>query len=375
MPSLYVAAGGGGDALAAAIVHRALRADGPAIVATYAWDRLIVDPLPGPRAPGDFEGLDPIGRHTYAVSPTSAPRPPAGSTLPRLAADISHPLVLLDPTGGAVGIRAQLRDLVALHDDTAVTVLDVGGDVVARGDAPGLRSPLADGLVLAACDDLPVPTDVLIAGPGLDGELPESDVLATTGTTPVITLKAEHIEPFRRALDWHPSEATALLAGAARGLRGRVEVRDSGLGVDLTDRSPNVYRLELADALAANQLASRLAATTSLAEAEDITRTVCGFSEIDYERAKATRLGPRQPGRLTPETDDAVRAFERDAASRGVDYVTFRRIAEATSLGAAAAADLRRHLITTRPDHDAWPLWAVAAAEASGRATSSSTPR
>ena len=368
MPSVYVAAGGGGDALAAAMVHRALGTDTPAVIATYAWDRLIVDPLPGPRVPGDFDGLAPIGRHNYAVVPKSAARPPAGSTLPRLAADLSDQLVLLDPTGGAVGIRGQLCELVTVYESTTVTVVDVGGDAIAHGDEPGLRSPLADGLVLAACDDLPVPTDVLIAGPGLDGELPESDVLATTGTTPLITLKAEHIEPFRHALDWHPSEATALLAGAARGLRGRVEVRDSGLGVDLTDRSPNVYRLDLADALAANQLASRLIATASLAEAEDITRSVCGFSEIDYERDKADRLGPRQPGRLTQKTDDAICAFERDAASRGVDYVTFRRIAEATSLGPAAATALRRHLVSTRPDHDAWPLWAVTVPSAIGMA-------
>ncbi|HEX8802901.1 MAG TPA: DUF1152 domain-containing protein, partial [Acidimicrobiales bacterium] len=184
-------------------------------------------------------------------------------------------------------------------------------------------------------------------------------VLATTGTTPILRLAAEHIEPFRHALDRHPSEATALLAGSARGLRGRVEVRDAGLVVDLTDRSPDVYRLGLADALAANHVATRLAATASLAEAEDVTRSVCGFSEIDHERTKAARLGRRQPACLTGETDDAVRAFEREAARRGIDYVTFRRIAEATSLGPAAAADLRRHLVATRPDHDAWPLWAV----------------
>jgi hypothetical protein len=361
MSCVYVAAGGGGDALAAAIVHRALGADAPAVIATYAWDRLIVDPLPGPRSPADFDRLQPIGEHNFAVTSDSMTRPPAGSTLPRLAADLQDQLALLDPTHGAIGIRDQLSELVAIHDSTTVTVLDVGGDAVARGTEPGLRSPLADGLVLAACSGLAVPTDLLVAGPGLDGELSESDVLATTGTTPVLRLAAEHIEPFRHALDWHPSEATALLAGAARGLRGRVEVRDSGLVVRLTDRSPGVYRLSLADALAANKLAAQLADTASLTDAEDITRSVCGFSEIDYERAKASHLGSRQPGRITRETDDAVRAFEHEAARRGVDYVTFRRIAEAASLGPVAATDLRRHLITTRPEHDAWPLWAVTA--------------
>src|SRR4030095_14530419 len=49
MSSLSVAAGGAGDALAAAIVHRALGHRAPALIATYAWDRLAIDPLPGPR--------------------------------------------------------------------------------------------------------------------------------------------------------------------------------------------------------------------------------------------------------------------------------------------------------------------------------------
>jgi hypothetical protein len=133
--------------------------------------------------------------------------------------------------------------------------------------------------------------------------------------------------------------------------------------VDLTDQSPNVYRLTLSDALAINQLAAHLTGTSSLPEAEDITRSICGFSEIDYERAKASRLTHNRPGRITSRTDDDVRAFEADAANRGIDFVTFRRIAEATSLGPTAAADLRRHLVTARPDHDAWPLWAVASVD------------
>ncbi|HEX8803597.1 MAG TPA: DUF1152 domain-containing protein, partial [Acidimicrobiales bacterium] len=261
MTRVYVAAGGGGDALAAAIVHRALDADAPAVIATYAWDRLIVDPLPGPRTPADFDGLGPIGRRNVAVTPESAARPPAGSTLPGLAADLDAQLTLLDPARGAIGMREQLAELVTIYGSPTATVVDVGGDAVASGVEPGLRSPLADGLVLAACSGLAVPTELLVAGPGLDGELSESDVLATTGTTPILRLTAEHVEPFRHALDRHPSEATALLAGAARGLRGRVEVRDSGLVVDLTDRSPDVYRLRLADALAANQVATRLGAT------------------------------------------------------------------------------------------------------------------
>ena len=341
------------------MLHRALHSDEPAVVASYAWDRLIVDPLPGPRAVDDFDGLRPVGGYNYAFAEHTKPRGRAGSTMPRLASSLPYQLLLLDPSGGAVGMRRQIIELVDVYDVRTVDVVDVGGDAVARPKEPGLRSPLADGLVLAACQGLPARVSVLIAGPGLDGEVPEATVLATPGLSTRAHLGPSDVEPFRSVLDWHPSKATALLAAAALGLRGAVEVRDSGLVVELTDRSARISTLPLSAALAVNTLASNLVQTTSLAEAEDVARTVCGFSEIDYERTKAERIRPTRPHRIASDTDAAVDTFEHDAAARGIDYVTFRRIAEATALDPASAADLRAHLVATRPDHLAWPLWSL----------------
>jgi hypothetical protein len=357
---LYVAAGGGGDALGAAVVHRALGHTEPAVIATYAWDRLWIDPVPGPRGPADFRGLRPIGRHNHVITPKTEARPPSGTTLPRLASDLDDTLVLLDPYAGAVGMRAQLRELIRLDAPDSVAVLDVGGDAVARGDEPGLRSPLADALALAAAIELDLDVDVIVAGPGLDGELTEKEVLAVVGDEPAGRIGREDVEQFRVTLDWHPSEATALLAAAARGVRGRVEVRDSRLSVELTDRSSATFRLALPDVIDINGLAPALASTSSLDEAEEIARDVWGFSEIDYERTKADRINAVASPTALTNVDDVMRAFERDAAARGVDFVTFRRIAEATGTSPADSASLRRHLIATRPNHHDWPLWSIA---------------
>lgn len=363
MAAIYVAAGGGGDALAAAIVHRATGGQHGATILTYAWDRLTVDPLPGPRSPKDFDGLRPFAG-ALAFTPDTTPRPPSGSTLPRLAGELPDTLVLLDPTGGAVGMHQQVARLVDELGADTVTLVDVGGDAIARGDEPELRSPLADALALAACTGLPVPVTVLVAGPGLDGELSEHQVLDALDRSPAFRLVPPDIEPFRHVLDWHPSEATALLAAAAIGRRGRAEVRDAGLAVDLTDASPNVYALDLDDALALNKLADAISSTTTLDDAEQVTRDLCGFSEIDYERTKAGRASGTPRTTITAEVDDTIRQVEDEAAQRHVDFLTFRRLAEGARLAPEAATDLRRHLTKTRPDHYAWPLWSVSPQDA-----------
>jgi hypothetical protein len=56
--TLLVAAGGGGDALASLLLSRQLSADSKVpVVASYSWDRRILDPLPGPRSITDFGGV------------------------------------------------------------------------------------------------------------------------------------------------------------------------------------------------------------------------------------------------------------------------------------------------------------------------------
>jgi hypothetical protein len=387
MTRVLVAAGGGGDALAAALLHHTAPFVAPAVIATYAWDHLGTDPVPGPRRTSDFTGLAPLAGRDRVFTAETRPRPPSGSTLPRLSDEIADRLVLLDPDEAASGLRTQIGEIVTACDADRIDIIDVGGDALAQGDEVGLRSPLADAMVLAACAELGVPSSIVVAGPGIDGELTEDQVLAATGDAPDLVLEADDVTPFAHVLDWHPTESTALLAAAAHGRRGVVEIRDGRLTVPLTDRSANVYRLALATVLARSRVATALVGSSSLDEAEAITRDVCGFSEIDTERRKAALLapgGPEAPGgpagpgqsawgaglaaraaratrasRDDDELDRAVRELEAAAGDRGVDFLTFRRIAEALQLAAGPADRLRQHLVATRPEHHVWPLWSV----------------
>ncbi|NEA47388.1 DUF1152 domain-containing protein [Streptomyces sp. SID10815] len=361
MTRLFVAAGGGGDAVAAAMLRGALYgADDQAVILTYAWDRLLVDPLPGPRGVGDFTGLEPVTRSVRSVPAGARPVSPAGSTLPRLAAELPHTLALLDPHHGVEGVTRQLEELVDHLSPRSVDVLDVGGDILAKGDEPGLRSPLADALTLAACCQVNAPVRLLVAGPGLDGEIPSDELRPLLGPL-VHTFTAGDTDAIADTLTWHPSEATAMLAATARGIRGTCEIRDAGLAVPLTDEGPTVHEVDLDAALNRNALARALLTTATLDEAEAHSREICGFSEIDYERAKAARRE-----KLPPVTLDADRvlarldAFAHEARSRGVTHTTFRRLTEALDLSGAQRGELRSLLISAHPERYAGPLWRIA---------------
>ncbi|MFF3257372.1 DUF1152 domain-containing protein [Actinacidiphila glaucinigra] len=357
---MIVAAGGGGDAVAAAMLSAALYGDeDPAVILTYAWDRLIVDPVPGPRNPDDFTGLRQLTASVYAVSADTEPVAPAGSTLPRLAAELPHTLALIDPRRGAIGMAQQLEELIAELSPESVDLLDVGGDILARGDEPTLKSPLADALTLAACAQLKTPVRLIIAGPGLDGELPARDLIEALGSI-AHTLTAEDVEPIASILEWHPSEATAMLGAAARGVRGLCEIRDAGLPVPLTDEGPTVHEADLDNALHRNALSRALVSTSSLEEAEQHSREICGYSEIDYERNKALWLSEQSVVPLDPDNVlSELSHFEAEARNRGITHTTFRRLTESLSLPGSQRQELRALLIETHPDQYTAPLWRI----------------
>jgi hypothetical protein len=249
--TLLVAAGGGGDVIAAAMVQRALSECGarqPFYYASYAWERREVDPLPGPRRPTAFAALKPVGRWNFQVTASTVTRAPARSSLPQLAADFATPIFLLDPRHSAVGLRRQLRELIRLLELDRVAVVDVGGDILAQGDEPTLRSPLADFLVLAASTDLDTDTRILVVGLALDGELGHDYALqrcrALSARAPSFCLTAERVRSFEPVFERHPSEVTGLVWLSVMGYSGRAEIRDEGLIVDLSLHGADVYEFD-----------------------------------------------------------------------------------------------------------------------------------
>jgi hypothetical protein len=261
-------------------------------------------------------------------------------------------LILLDPTDGAAGMATQLTATAVLFELDNLTLVDVGGDVLTDGRDPGLRSPLADQLALAACLSTGLPTLLIIAAPSIDGEIDLATLrtrLDAAHADRLQPLTATDIAPIRQVFTWHPSEASGLLAAAANGNRGRVEVRDAGDQVVLTDDTPSLHALDLAE-ISDTAPGAALTDSDSLDEASDRIRRLTGISEIDYETTKAARRNGQPQHAVTIDDLQAIDQHAQDAAGRGADYISMRRLSEligATTL--QAYADLGNLISTERP--------------------------
>jgi hypothetical protein len=335
----------------------------PLLVATYAWERVRLDPVPGPRPPSGFSNLGRVGdRHTEVLA-QSETIPPGRSTLPRLQHNTGARLFVLDADHGATGMRSQIEQLIETLVVARVVVVDVGGDAVADGTEPALLSPLADALVLAACIDLPVPTDLAVIGPGVDGELPAQLVvqyLEGLSAARLGALGAQDCDTLRGVFDWHPTEASALVAAAALGVRGSVELRRGSIRTQLTDRSREVWLTKTRSVVRHNRLVSPLAATTSLHAAEEVVGQWV-TSELSRERVRALTF--QGPGAYEPVDKAQLLAdvvmYSRQECMRGVDLITVRRLAEASGHAGQDTSHISECLATMCPSARRGPLWDV----------------
>ncbi len=210
--------------------------------------------------------------------------------------------VLVDANHGPAAIAAGLSEAAAALGCDLVVFVDVGGDVLAHGDEPGLASPLCDSVLLAAAVRMagrPSPAVLgAVFGIGCDGELTPDEVLARIdevergggllGRLPIDEPVARRLDEAVAAI---PTEASALALRAFRGESGRIEIRGGRRTVDLR---PLAAATVFFDPVVAARTAARLAAAVHEAKdlnaANDILHRLGVRTELDYEREMNTSV-------------------------------------------------------------------------------------
>jgi hypothetical protein len=289
--------GGGGDVVGALAAKRHCERLGTdAVLGGVAWERMPIDPYPGPRPAEQIHGGERLGlRAVLADGETTTPEGVRFSES-HVAAHLGEPTVLIDITRGAVGAAEGVATAARELACDLVLQVDIGGDAIAAGQEAGLGSPLCDAVMYAAAIELApeLPHQLVILGAGCDGELRLEEVLgrvaelaghgAWTGTWSVDPTLAAEIEAAASATG---TEASRLGVRCALGERGEVAIRGGRRHVSLSPVGALGFCFDPQRAAPGLPLASAVRGTDSLEQANDRLLALGVATELGYERRAA----------------------------------------------------------------------------------------
>jgi hypothetical protein len=294
--------GGGGDVVGAlAIARRCEELGTPFVLGGVAWERMPIDPHPGPRPVDQIRDGDPLGKRAIlAGAATSTPEGVRFSES-HVSEHLGSPTVLIDVTEGAAGAAEGIGAAAGLLGCDLVVYADVGGDAIATGLEPGLASPLCDAIMLAAGLHLGTRLDGVLAviGAGCDGELTIDEVMARiaalaaagawVGSSSVTGSQADELE---RAAAGSGTEASMQVVRCARGELGEAEIRGGRRRVALGPAGALAFYFDLELAAAELPLAAVVRDAQSLEAAREALNELGVSTELDYERGRASQRAP-----------------------------------------------------------------------------------
>jgi hypothetical protein len=295
--ALVLGIGGGGDVVGSlAIARRCEELGTPFVLGGVAWERLPIDPHPGPRPVAEIVGGDPLGIHAVLAGPETATPEGVRFSESHLAAHLRAPTVLIDVSDGSSGAAEGIAAAAGLLGCDLVLCVDVGGDAIADGTEPGLGSPLCDAVMIAACQRLGPRLDsvLTVIGAGCDGELAPGEVLdrvaalaatgAWIGACSIRSEVADELEAVGRETG---TEASMQVVRCARGETGETEIRGGRRRVPLGPLGALGFCFDLELAGPQLPLAAAVAASETLPAASDRLVALGIRTELDFEQQRA----------------------------------------------------------------------------------------
>jgi len=294
--ALVVGVGGGGDVVGALATARFLEFVGPRFtLGGVSWERVVHDPVPGPRKLSEVRNVAVLHPFAWMANRDSQTDTGVFFAESLMAAAIGHDVLLIDINGGVNGVVDGLETAIEKLDIDLLVGIDVGGDSLAQGTEPGLRSPLADSIMLAAFTELEKRgrrTLWGVFGYGSDGELTVDEIetalskiaasgglLGAWGLTPKI---ADELEEVVKTV---PTEASAIPLQCFRGASGTKKIRDGDRSLKLTPLTALTFfmaPMKLYETL--SRPAQAVRQSSSLEEANDALHAMGIRTELDYER-------------------------------------------------------------------------------------------
>jgi len=293
---LVIGIGGGGDVAGALATARFLEFCGlEFILGGLSWERRVFDPLPGPRILSEVENVRVLHQYAWMANRETRSRASVYFAESRMAAFLSKEVLLVDISGGVQGAVAALEHAIEELQTDLLVGLDVGGDSLAKGTEAGLRSPLADSVMLAAFVELEKRGyRVLwgVFGYGSDGELTVGEIEAALtalagagGLLGAWSLTPKTAAELEAAIKTVPTEASAIPVQGFRGASGEREIRDGARQVKLTPLTALTFFMSATKVFETlSRPAQAVYDSSSLDQANDALHAIGIKTELDSER-------------------------------------------------------------------------------------------
>jgi len=301
--ALVIGVGGGGDVVGALAAARFVEFCGlDFTLGGLSWERYVYDPVPGPRSLNEIENVKLIHPRMGLANSQTKTRYDVYFAESKMAEVLGRDVLLVDINGGVKGVVDGLELALKEFKADLLVGLDVGGDSLAQGGEKGLRSPLADSVMLAACAELEkqgVKTLWGVFGYGSDGELTTDELekalsmvakaggfLGAWALTPKIV--AEMQEVIKRV----NTEASAIPVECALGAWGEKMIRLEERTVKLTPLTALTFFLSPSVVFQTlSRPAQALAGSTTLEEADEALHAIGLKTELDLERERYGKSG------------------------------------------------------------------------------------
>jgi len=304
--ALIIAAGGGGDSVGAVHTYLLLRRENiEPILGALVWERLSIDPCPGPIPLHCFRNIEQISDTLYRVGPDTMVERCGRSFRPQISIvleSLNDRGVIYDPYRPVEEISRDIVEYMTREGIDLLVISDSGGDILASGHEENLFSPLADSYTLSIAYQVSKKgfrTILGVFGPGCDGELSREEIftkfsiLAREGYFLFyVSLTPRIAEVMERIVEKAHTEASKLPLRAYRGEKGRIAIRRGERQVDLDLTCAATYYVDVRGIDKVTNLPVILEKSRSILHAREILNSLGIMTELDIEE-ELSKLGER----------------------------------------------------------------------------------
>ncbi|MHA1409076.1 MAG: DUF1152 domain-containing protein [Candidatus Odinarchaeia archaeon] len=296
--ALIIGIGGGGDILGTLPTRNLLRKLGvESRLASLTYERSKYDPIPGPRGLEEIKNIKKINDTVAIAGENAITKDGLIFQATKMSKFLNEEIFLIDISKGVEGVYNGLKDLQEKYNIDLIIGIDVGGDVVAYGNEPGLRSPLTDSIILSALSKIRGKTVIGVYGICCDGELTLNEIssrfaeiYSNSGFIGAYPLTQEDINILKKGAEIIDTEASRLPLLISENKTGEITIRDGKRKVNLTFFSIFTFYFKTKKVFEISRAARKIINTNSFIEASKLLNEIGITTEYDLQLRRIKKI-------------------------------------------------------------------------------------